>query len=702
MKKLLLILLSFFSFGEFLFSDEKSELEGLNPTYGLYFNYNFNIYNVNFRQLPGVPSCCPKFETGTGNGLAAGALYELSLPYNLNIGLRAGFNILNGTLQQTEPTLVKVDTNIVNGKFEHVLKATIYNISAEPILSWNFYDNFSFHFGAHLGYTILSTFKQYESILEPADRGVFVDSRSRVRNDTSGDIPDINKIYSALMLGVSARFPLNNQNTLFICPEIFYNIGLNDVVNGINWKINSLRFGASFRWIPKKTYIKDTIIPEEKIYRFILDTILVEKENIEKSYVTLGKPFRDLKIDSFPNKIVITEIIKRTDTLNKRPNPKVNMAFNTPIISISSQFISEAYPILPIVFFDNNSAELQPYYKRIDSRKNYATNLLPNEPLKYHENILNIIGERMLLNPHTKITLKGFSDSSTEDGDCDLAKNRCETVKSYLVGSWNIEPERINIAPLKSPCVPKLVTHTRNDSGYAENRRVEILSDNDELLSPIYKKHIGKSSTFSPPLVKIDPSGSSTQFIKSWEINATQEGIPIFNLRGNGKPIPTEHLFSDENALRLKSNSPLDITMSITDIDGNTSTQTKSINIVNDTSDSETERLSLILFKVSSDAIPEQNKRILKQFIKDVTPQSSIMVKGYSDILGDDDKNRSLAERRAKKTAEIILNSKPEIQSVDIIGYGSLEYPRGISSYSTPPERFLSRTVQIEIQKNKK
>lgn len=704
MKKIYIIYIILIAFTAFsiINAEEKSDLEGLNPTYGLYFNYNYNIYNVNFRQLPGVPSCCPKFEIGTGNGMSVGVLYDLSLPYDLSIGLRAGFDILNGTLQQTEPTLVKIDTNIVSGSFEHILKATIYDISFEPVVSWNFYDNYSLHFGGHIGYNIVNTFKQYESIVEPSDRGVFVDTRTRVRNDTSGDIPEMNKIYSALMLGVSARFPLNNANTLFISPEIFYNLGINNIVNGIEWKINSLRFGASFRWIPKKIKIIDTIIPkEERIYKYILDTVLVEKENIEKAYITLGKPLIDIKIDSFQDKRIITEIVKRTDTLNKRPNPKVNMEFNTPIISVNSQYISEAYPLLTVVFFDKNSDKLQPYYKQIDSRKNFATNLLPNNPLSYHEQVLNIIGERMLVNPHTSIILKGYSDSSTEEGDCELAKNRCQTVKAYLVEKWNIDEDRIKIAANKPPCVPKLVTHTKNDSGYAENRRVEILSDYDEIISPIYKKHIGKASTFNPPVIKIDPNGSSTQFIKNWEIVGTQNNVPIFNLRGDGKPILTEHLFTDENALRLKSNEPLDITMTITDIDGNSTTQTKSINVVNDTADSEIERLSLILFKVSSDAIPEQNKRILKEFVKEITPQSTIMVKGYSDILGDDDRNRRLAERRAKKTADLILDYKPALNSVDIIGWGSLEYPRGISSYSTPPERFLSRTVQIEVKKSK-
>ena len=47
--------------------------------YGVFGGYSINFHTADFRALPGVPNCCPKFENGTGGGFAIGALYEFSI-----------------------------------------------------------------------------------------------------------------------------------------------------------------------------------------------------------------------------------------------------------------------------------------------------------------------------------------------------------------------------------------------------------------------------------------------------------------------------------------------------------------------------------------------------------------------------------------------------------------------------------------------
>jgi outer membrane protein OmpA-like peptidoglycan-associated protein len=81
----------------------------------------------------------------------------------------------------------------------------------------------------------------------------------------------------------------------------------------------------------------------------------------------------------------------------------------------------------------------------------------------------------------------------------------------------------------------------------------------------------------------------------------------------------------------------------------------------------------------------------ITQMIKDsIKTDSKVIVTGYSDIIGNEDYNLKLSERRAKETGKALGAENIEIQA---LGNSKLLYDN-----SLPEGRFYSRTVEIVIE----
>lgn len=94
-------------------------------------------------------------------------------------------------------------------------------------------------------------------------------------------------------------------------------------------------------------------------------------------------------------------------------------------------------------------------------------------------NILNILGDRMVKNQSTTITLLGSTESGREDGLI-MAKN----IKNYLVTTFEINENRIAVEGIEKP---KNSSEIKNGVRELEalkegNKRVTIVNDSAVLL----------------------------------------------------------------------------------------------------------------------------------------------------------------------------------------------------------------------------
>ena len=406
------------------------------------------------------------------------------------------------------------------------------------------------------------------------------------------------------------------------------------------------------------------------------------------------------------NKIIIKEI-HRTDTLfssalfAKITTTAIDEDGSISKVSeihVSTQFVTEIFPVLPFVFFEKRNSQLPPRYLTVKNAYEFQIPQLEPNSVAIQRNILNIVGKRMQELPSATVTLLGAADPTSESADCNLAATRAQVVKNYLVNTWGIQENRIILKPLKDPCIPSAVTKTQSDDGFADNRRVEIYSDTPELLSALAGKRYNEPYKVTPPVIKHDPIGSTTEDIASWLLVGTQGPTEIFTKSGVGVPIVYEHKISTQSAMLLRDDMPLQLTYVIKDNAGNTATATEEFNVTKDTAETEIKRISLTAFDVGSSEVTRTAGEQIKLFIKDLPADAEISIVGYTDKLGNEDFNRKLANDRANSIAEYMKKVAPSAKITAVNGLAFDDYPPGIYSYNTPEERFLSRTVQIEIR----
>ena len=694
-KKSISVLIVFFLSLSFL---EASDSAMSRVRYGAFFNFRLNNHYSNFTKLPDIPNCCPEFKGGNGTGFSLGLLWELPLPYRLHLGLKGGYSVFDADLKSNEPVLVKIDNYLVNGLFEHVIESRLSDVFAEPYITYNLFRGLEIYGGLHLGYYMTKELKQYEHIVSPADRGVFQDTKTRYRNEYNGDIPDAVNMYQGYQFGLNYHLPLNKESSFFLVPDLSYIYGTTNIVKELEWKANTLQFGLALKYSPKPS-AKEIKIYEKQIIKENTDTItFVSADVLQKSIFRGVENSRETRKQNGDTVYILINK-SRTDTLKLPPVPTVSISANTPLIYFKTQYVSQVFPLLPVVFFAHNSSEIAAEYKMSGENTSFSEEDLPPSPLLLHKNILNIIGQRLNLHPDANIALTAYSDEKSEGGNCTLAIDRAKAVRKFLKENWGIDENRIPIIASEKNCSPPEPTYTDNDSGYAENRRLDIHGDNELIMAPIVKKKFLELKNISPGELKINPAVTNEKSIASWNLIGKQGDKILFTQSGTGAPTMYQRSISESDMNVFDQNETLSLELIIRDYENREYSAKTSIKIVKDTSDVEIQRLSLILFGVNSGELSDASKTALKSFMKSSKDYKKVNIKGYSDILGTAAFNKQLSEKRALNTANLIKDIVPDVKMEETKGYGNEELPPGIESYNSPAERFLTRTVYIELEK---
>lgn len=668
--------------------------------FSVFGGYSFNTHDAGFSELPGVPNCCPTFESGRGGGFYIGAGIEHKLPQNFAAGLGAEFASIGAELKKEEPTLVKVGETVAEGKFEHRLKADLAIIGVRPYLRYYPLDGLNLTLGWETGILIEKNYDQIEEIIEPDGIGIFPDTERRTRNETSGVIDETKTALGSVFFGVRYVLPLNESGSLRANPGISYFLGTSDIVKNLDWRSNSLRAGVEIIYVPQKIEPKPLIPNEEHKIEYSIDTVLVETFEVERSRVELG--VQSEKIDRIvtPEKTVIIRKFSRTDTLFSRPAPIVDLSVDTDVVFVSTMFASEVFPILPVVFFKPESDDFREFYDFADNPSDFRTDRIEADPFELHKNVLDIIGNRMRDNKSGKLRLIGYADSTTENSSCDLAFRRAAKVKTYLVEKYKIDTSRIVADSSKGVCAPPNPTKSQSREGYSENMRVEISSDSKVILEPVVFDNFAEIQSDKAPSINIDLTGSTAAGIVKTRIDLLQNGDTI-----SRKTIPNpvrEILFTlDDNINNsIVGGSMLDVIVTLTDLEGKYSSSSREIKILKDTAKVEVERISLILFEVNSAEIPAAAADDIRVFLAGIDSNDKIKITGFSDYLGESSANIELSKNRAQNVADLVRGLMPSANIETVQGVGSIFFPPGIDSYSTPPQRFLSRTVYIEVYRD--
>ncbi len=673
-------------------------------------------YGVSFHSTDGTLQClndpaCPVYKSGTGSGILFGASLDWRISQSIGLLVRSNFTPTTVTMSTTDSrTFTKDETGAVVPLVRtHNLNASLSSLNTDLLLNFRT-GNFHFFGGGTFGLLISPTWSSTSEIQSPSNV-TFGNNRRDTMFFPEQSIANASSSLLGISAGVGYDIPLSKK--IILAPELSGTLPLGSLISTSDWKQTVVALGVSVR------FGMGVIKPEEFRKNQHIDTVTVKNPAIAGNRFSLGKSITKTDIQETDDLNIITETTSRTDTaiIGAEPPPKPNppsakltmhgisaSGERTPLeaVTVRGKFVTEGFPMLPFVFFDAKSSEINDRYRQVTSTEGFSPEKLTPSPLIQHKDILNIIGSRMAQYSGTKITLHGTADPTTEDSDCDLAEARANRIKEYLTTVWGIEEKRIKITKSSRKCAPESPTTSQADEGYEENRRVEIDSDDDEILAPMLRTRYIEITEVSPPAIEVDVTGSTRQNITSWKINGEYNRKKFLGETGSSSARNVTHNFTDEESRIMQNGelSPLEITYSLTDANGLSDEQSIDVPVTRDTIRQAVERLSLMHFEVLKDKLNRSAKAAIKKFVKDLDSDATISVVGYTDNLGEQDLNNRLASGRATAVAEYIKSIQPSATIIRNEGVGSSRFPPGISSHSLPESRFLSRTVQIEILRN--
>jgi outer membrane protein OmpA-like peptidoglycan-associated protein len=365
-------------------------------------------------------------------------------------------------------------------------------------------------------------------------------------------------------------------------------------------------------------------------------------------------------------------------------------------IDITETFVTETFPLLPYVFFEKNSARLPGKYRTMDERNTptFTETGLPRKTMAIYYHLLDIVGRRLRMNEDIRITLVGSTDDKdAEQGNSELARQRAETVKQYFTDVWKIDAERISISTQKLPQMPSSQAYAEGDE---ENRRVEIVSESDEVFRPVVHENLSEYD-ISPPVMEISLGAEATTDIAQWTMNVRHGEDIVATFGSTGAPPSTVRWQLDELlAARVQGEDALSATLEVTDVGGLSAASAIVIPVHKKQNSFEVGRLSLIVFDFDRWDILPHNRRMIRRFVAEaIKPTSSVEITGSTDRLGESDHNQQLSTARANQVKGILLEENPAYERLSARGIG--EAPE-LYDNDLPEGRFYCRTVAVEVK----
>ena len=602
---------------------------------GLYAGANMNMHQPDFSILYNIFNKNTTSYTGFGGLEGNFPIFDI-----MSLGARLNYSVASGDLEDiisSEKSISTLESSL--GYLEVNPNVKFYNIF--PGLN-HLYLTAGFNVG-------IPIVKDYDIVQEQYSTGL---TRTLVETN---EIPNA-ALRTALSVGLGYIIPISNK--LYITPEVSYQMPFAKVSTDAHldsWKVPQLRFGISLNYEAFGDKKGKKVIQNNKNNRF---GVSMDQVNY---YNRLGERQNT-------NGILLEEIE-----------------------------YGELFPLVPYIFFEENETTLATEYSNTDEGnlagvvKEEMEASLPSEAVDLNYRTIDIVGNRLERNKNATITLTGTLDSKSEK-NTEVAKGRAEAVKRYLVNNYNIDKDRISVAATKFPAKPS----NKNDKdGIVENRRVEITSNSQEILEPIFIKG-DRQRVATPEVVEFIPNIDADS-ITSWTLEIMQSDRLIRKFSGVDPEPIRWHISTNELEA---SQIPVDYVYTIFYDDESTKT-TGSIPVefvsfskkkTIDQSDRTINKYSLILFDFDKYNISEDNARIIDKYvIPNIKYKSTIDIFGFTDRIGNKDYNKKLAKNRADAVSDYI-HTKNKNVSIRTFGIDSDDAPY---DNNTAVGRQLSRTVQI-------
>jgi outer membrane protein OmpA-like peptidoglycan-associated protein len=434
---------------------------------------------------------------------------------------------------------------------------------------------------------------------------------------------------------------------------------------------------------------------------------LVGSQNLEAHIKVV-----DIHGDAHETTAVSPIVVSKKQVIHElvRP-PKGTLVLEPANITIEELTTIDSSPLLNYVFFETGESEIHERYSLFDNQGNTKTFDESNlrSSLDKHLNVLNILAKRTLSLPDASLTIIGCnSDYGAEKGKADLSRSRAEAIRAYLKYIWGLDSSRMEI---KIRNLPEAASGSWSSEGRAENQRVEIYSDTQEILDITTSTYVQETSDAEE--IRVTPNIVAGYGIKSWRIDLKGDGVQIDTLGGNGD-LESVYTFNLSQIGLGKIGSYENIGAAIEIVDQND----QQVKVMADSASvkfiKRKERLSqkvgykvlekyaLILFDFGRWDIKGRNKVIVDRIIARLKefPGAIVRIVGHTDNIGKEAANLRLSEKRAKGVYDQMLEAgMTPGEKVTYAGAGPHE---PLFDNSLPEGRALNRTVTVSLEYEKK
>ncbi|MEI6348728.1 MAG: hypothetical protein WCP69_12345 [Bacteroidota bacterium] len=401
--------------------------------------------------------------------------------------------------------------------------------------------------------------------------------------------------------------------------------------------------------------------------------------------------------------------------------PDVQFYVNAPKSIPAELRVRETFPLRNYVFFDLGSTEIPTRYVLIakDKAKDFKEDQLEafapikfsgrsNRQMNAYYNVINILGHRMQKSPQSTIKLVGSSEKGSKDG-LDMAIS----VKKYLVNIFGITSWRIAVEGRNKPKLPSEQQGDKLELDLLRqcDRRVSIESSSPALLMEFQS---GKNASLKPIIINPIQSPASDSLVSfyiidadkilsSWSLQITDENGMIQSF---GPYTQDKVNISGKAILGTRTEGKYKAALIGKTINGTTITKDTIVNITlwTPTKQEEGMRFSVIYEFNDSKAIAIYKKYLTEVVTPKIPIGGTVIIRGYTDIIGDATNNQKLSFARASDVKTIfekaLLKSGRKDVKFEVSGFGE---DQNLTPFENkfPEERFYNRTVVIDIVSTK-
>lgn len=644
LQTLLVITISIFSFTRV--NAQLEEYTKPSWMFGVAAGANFNFYRGSTFMLNESFTPPTAFHNGNGLGLFIAPSIEYQKPgAKLGFLFQAGYDSRKGSFNQvTTPCNCPAD-----------LDAKVSYFTIEPSIRYTpFNSSFYLYGGPRFAFVQDKSFTY--------SQGTNPDFPLQVQNpDVKGNFSDVNKNIISMQIGMGYDIPLNattSKTQFVLSPFVAYHPYFGQNPRGVEtWNVNTLRAGVLLKF--GQGHLVNTTVNESVVFS---------------------------------------------------ATPPSNVK--------SVKVVREVFPIRNYVFFNEGSSEIPNRYVLLN--KNQVKDFKEDQVQLYtpknmsgrserqmvvYYNILNILGDRMVKNPNTKITLVGSSENGRQEGIV-MAQN----IKNYLTSVFGINETRIAIEGRDKPEVPSAQIGGTNELNLLKegDRRVSIESNSPELLIEFQS---GKNASLKP--IEIVTGNQNINNDVVFNIDGAEENLKLWSLQIKDDKNNTQN-FGPYTAEKVSiprktimGNQPegyYKIVMTGTTKSGKTISEESTLHLTPYVAPivQESIRFSVIYEFNESKSIAIYDKYLTDIVAPKIPKNATVIITGHTDVIGEADYNKNLSLERANDVKNILETSLAAAGRNDVTfkvaGEGEDEKLAPFEN-KYPEERFYNRTVVIDIEK---